>query len=124
MDGATDGSFKKMTKLLNNIQYVSTAIMSVVLSILPAGAENLASGHQVSNVTNYGDGMQIMDYADKSGFEVVGPGGRFVFDSHTKVMTFTADSVSVKFLADGRLDPQSADAFNQVIGEQFARVNK
>ncbi|HEY9757061.1 MAG TPA: hypothetical protein V6C97_17985 [Oculatellaceae cyanobacterium] len=113
-----------MTKLLNNIQYVSTAIMSVVLSILPAGAENLASGHQVSNVTNYGDGMQIMDYADKSGFEVVGPGGRFVFDSHTKVMTFTADSVSVKFLADGRLDPQSADAFNQVIGEQFARVNK
>ena len=109
---------------MNLLNGISLAIMTVALTILPAGAENLASGHSVSNVTNYGDGMQILDYADKSGFEVIGGGAKFVFDSQTKVMTFTSESVSVRFLADGRIDPQSADAFNQVIGEQIANADK
>jgi hypothetical protein len=113
-----------MTKLLNRLNGISMAIITIAFSLVPAGAENLASGHTVSSVTNYGDGMQILDYADKSGFEVVGGGGRFVFDSNTKVLTFTSDSVSVRFLDDGRLDPQSADAFNQLIGEQIAKAGK
>jgi hypothetical protein len=103
-----------MKKMTTGLSSITLAFVSAIFTFCPAGAETLAPGHEVGTVTNYGDGMQIMDYADNSGFEAVGGGARFVYDVKSKSITFIQDGLTLKFSADGQIDPQSADAFSQL----------
>jgi hypothetical protein len=102
-----------MTKFMHGLR-LPLALMTFALSLLPVSAEELQSGHPISKVTKYDDGVQILDYADNSGFEVIGGGGRFIFDYNTRVTTFLSGDVCVTFSSDGQLDSRSTDPSTQL----------
>ena len=97
--------------MTTKVTAAAVLIAALLLNVSSAGAETLNGshrGHQICQVTDYGDGIKISEYADQSGFEVVGGGARFIYDKNSKQMTCIKDGVTLTFLSDGQLAPSAA----------------
>ena len=72
---------------------ITAAFALLAASILFSGqavsAKNSADEHKIGKVEDFGDGIKVANYADGSGFEAVGGGGRFVYLSDSKLLKYT-----------------------------------
>ncbi len=70
-----------MKEMTQRLAFIGIFALSTVASAFPPA--NAAESAEKVKITNYGDGIQMTEYADRSGFEMDGGGARFVFDRKT-----------------------------------------
>lgn len=87
----------------NSLNRSLLAVAGILLSVLTNasaarayGVGDLPGQHKIAQVTDYGDGVKISDYADKSGFESAVGNCRFIYRSDAKVLTFINEQGIVK----------------------------
>jgi hypothetical protein len=70
-------------------QLNSVAVLSSILISVFAAAPSMAgeSSKAISSTTDLGDGIQMSQYADQSGFEMSGGGAQLTYDVGSKIMT-------------------------------------
>ena len=90
---------------MNRISKVTTTATFAFIAVAilfggqAASAKDLADNHKVSKTADFGDGVKVSDYADGSGFEAVGGGGRFVYLAGPKVLVYTDEQgVTQRFM--------------------------
>jgi hypothetical protein len=73
-----------MQKQYARLAFVGIFSLANIFLALPWA--NAANNEHKSKVTDYGDGIKMSEYKDKSGFEMDGGGTRFLFDRKTKTL--------------------------------------
>ena len=71
-------------KQLNRVAVLSSLLISV-FAVAPSIAGE--SSKAISSTTDLGDGIQMSQYADQSGFEMTGGGAQLTYDVSSKTMT-------------------------------------
>jgi hypothetical protein len=86
-----------MRKLLLRVLNATVSVVSVICAGLfllngssaqAFSAKELPREHQISQVTDYGDGITVSDYADQSGFEAEGGNCLFIYRFASKELIF------------------------------------